>query len=464
MTPPGVATLTWTAAPPRASERALWGFGAVCFVGFLAAQFLSLTRLFFVEQFGGIVAYVASQAGLLSVGLLAPAVVAYGLRVGSVFGHLTAGARLWAGLVLALSVLLFLYGWSVKGYQITEVLHDLAPYLVIVLSVVLGSMSRVWEDTDLAVVALFAAAVAVNALAMTGVTEVVSVAQPDDRAGIGVIGYRTQGALAFWPLLFLTARLRRRPVALLAFAGVCFVLAQQVLFQKRAPTLRLALFLAVFFLVLPFLPRARRVVPALSERWVRTAFAATLLAGLLVAGALAPWLFRGQLEGLGERMSGERYAGGAAAMLTYQNERFYEARMFLDTLEPQEWVLGRGFGGYFVPTDWQWGVWLADVQEFGRRQLHVGGLMPFFKGGLALAITYYTGLLMALLRGRRQLADPFAAAAFFVVALHALFLVQEGWFVMSMSFDLTMVGLCMGYLLSRERDPRAGLVPGEVRP
>ena len=37
--------------------------------------------------------------------------------------------------------------------------------------------------------------------------------------------------------------------------------------------------------------------------------------------------------------------------------------------------------------------------EFGRRQLHVGGLMPFFKGGFALRLTYYAGLALALLRG-----------------------------------------------------------------
>ena len=149
-------------------------------------------------------------------------------------------------------------------------------------------------------------------------------------------------------------------------------------------------------------------------------------------------------------------------MLTYQNERFYEVGMFLETLEPQEWVLGRGFGGYFVPRDEEWGVWLDDVREFGRRQLHVGGLMPFFKGGLVLAVAYYSGLLLALLRGCRQLRDPFAAAAFFVVAIHALFLLQEGWFVMSMSYDLTMVGLCMGYLLSQERDAPADTVPAEA--
>ncbi len=78
--------------------------------------------------------------------------------------------------------------------------------------------------------------------------------------------------------------------------------------------------------------------------------------------------------------------------------------------------------------------------------------MPFFKGGLVLTIAYYTGLfLVALPRADGALHEPLAAAAFFVVLLHALFLLQEGCFIMSMSLDLVMVGLCMGHLLSRER-------------
>ena len=62
------------------------------------------------------------------------------------------------------------------------------------------------------------------------------------------------------------------------------------------------------------------------------------------------------------------------------------------------------------------------------------------------------GLALALFRGARFLFEPFAAAAFFVVLLHALFLLQEGFFIMSLSFDLVMVGLCMGHLLSRLRE------------
>jgi hypothetical protein len=97
---------------------------------------------------------------------------------------------------------------------------------------------------------------------------------------------------------------------------------------------------------------------------------------------------------------------------------------------------------------------MDDLNAVARRQLHVGALMPFFKGGLALAVVYYAGLAFALVRGRRFLDEPMAAAAFFVVLLHALFLLQEGWFIMSACFDLVMVGLCMGYLLSRERGAR----------
>jgi hypothetical protein len=437
------------------SERALWSFGKLCLVGFVVAQWISLTRLFLTEYLGGAAEIVASQVGLLSVGLLVPAVVFYGLRGGSLFGRLTAGGRLWAGTLLALALFLFAYGWGWQDYGITFVLHDLAPYLVIVFMAILGSMDQVWEDLDLWMLAVFLGAVVVNAIGMTGMTEVVTEAQPDDRAGIGIIAYRTQQALAFWPILFLTARLRRRWVALALFASVCFVLAQQILFQKRAPTFRICLFILVFLFVLPYLRRPRMAWPVGSERWVRTAFAG-LAVGAVVAGlAVAPWLFRGQLAGLTERISGSRYGGGATAMLTYENERFYEVGMFADTLEPQHWLMGRGFGGYFIPPDPAWGVWLDDVQEFGRRQLHVGGLMPFFKGGLALSVAFYSGLVGALVRGRRALREPFAAAAFFVLLLQLVFLIQESNFVMSMSYDVTLMALCTGYLLSRDRDPDA---------
>ena len=92
MTPSGAALAArgadWSRAvvSARASEHALWGFGALCFAGYLTAQFVSLTRLYLIEHLGGVAAWVASQAGLLSVGLLVPAVVAYGLRSGSLFG------------------------------------------------------------------------------------------------------------------------------------------------------------------------------------------------------------------------------------------------------------------------------------------------------------------------------------------------------------------------------------------
>jgi hypothetical protein len=172
-----------------------------------------------------------------------------------------------------------------------------------------------------------------------------------------------------------------------------------------------------------------------------------------VALASAPWLFWGQAAGLARRLSGEAYRGGAAAMLTWENERFFEARMFLRTLQPHEVVFGRGFGGYFVADAPGWGAWMEDLHQVASRNLHVGVLMPFFKGGLLLSVAYYSGLALTLARGRRFVGEPFAAAAFFVVLVHAVFLLQESWFSLSSSFDHVMVGLCMGYLLSYERRP-----------
>jgi hypothetical protein len=243
----------------------------------------------------------------------------------------------------------------------------------------------------------------------------------------------------------------------LIFSAVFFVLAQQVLFQKRSPTFRVALFMLAFLVILPALRARGRSAPAvLGERQTLALFAGALVVALCTALALAPWLFRGQVTGLAQRFSGAAYDGGATAMLTTENERFHEAALFFRGLSPTEVAFGRGMGGYFKPDASWWGIWLEDVGEFGRRQLHVGGLMPFFKGGLTFALLYYAGLVGALVRGARALRSPFAAAAFLVVLLHALFLLQEGWFMMSLTFDLVVVGLCMGHLLSRDTgEPRS---------
>lgn len=438
---------TWIA--PRAADRTLEGLGALCVKGFLVAQFLSLTRLFFSNHLGDGVAAYASMAGLLSVGLLAPAVAAYGVASGSVFGRLVEGGRLWVCGLGLVAAALFFYGWLVRGYAAAPSAHDFAPYLVLLASAVLGSQPRVWRDIDRTLLVLFVAGLVINLLGMTEMSRVVSEATSEDRAGVSIVAYRTQGALAFWPLLFLTARFRRPAIAWVIYAGVFFVLGQQILFQKRSPTFRVVLFVLVFLA----LPRMIRV-PSAVERRARILFVGA--AGVAVAAALsiAPWLFEGQMLGLARRLSGQAYSGGAAGMLTTENERFFEARLFLRTLEPEEMVIGRGFGGYFRPDASWWGIWLEDVGEFGRRQLHVGGLMPLFKGGLLLTGAYYSGVALAVSRGIRARGRPLAAAALFVVLLHLFFLLQEGWFVMSVSFDLMMVGLCLGHLLSRDLDLR----------
>jgi hypothetical protein len=462
-------------AARRASDRVVAGFGAICLQAFLVAQFLSLTRLFFSNHLGESVTSYASQAGVLSVALLLPAVATYGLGAGSPFGTLVAAGRTWITVVFGLAMALFFYGWLGQGYMVTAVAHDLAPYLVILASVILGSIPRVWRDTNPLLIALLLAALVVNAIGMTEITQVVSESYAEDRAGTTTVAYRTQGALAFWPLFLLTARLRRPITAFLVFATVFFVLAQQILFQKRSPSFRVMLFLLVFLVVLPALRKRgpTRIgvtrTGVMPERRTLALFGGACALSLCLALGTAPWLFRGQLAGLTQRLSGEAYRGGATAMLTTENERFYEASIFLRGLSPGEIAFGRGFGGYFKPDASWWGIWLDDVGEWGRRQLHVGGLMPFFKGGLLFAGAYYAGLWLALARGARALKEPFAAAAFFVVLLHALFLLQEGFFTMSMSFDLVMVGLAMGHLLSENRStvrpPRfRPAVPLGVRP
>jgi hypothetical protein len=212
--------------------------------------------------------------------------------------------------------------------------------------------------------------------------------------------------------------------------------------------------------LLVILPRLRRDGGGGGERRTAAMIVGVGTLTVVLALTLAPWLFRGQVSGLARRLSGQGYRGGPAAMLTWENERYFEAGMFLRTLRPQEVVFGRGFGGYFVADEPGWGVWMDDLHQVIAR-LHVGVLTRSSRAG-SVQRRLLRGLALALARGRRALSDPFAAAAFFVVLLHAVFLLEESWFSLSSSFDLVMVGLCMGCLLSWERDVVA--VPGPRRP
>jgi hypothetical protein len=440
--------LPWTPLQPapRASEQAFAGFGSLCFKAFLACQFLSLTRAFFIEHMGDAVGTLAGMAGIYSVVLLLPAVAAYGMRQGSVLGTLGPGARFWSLAVLFHSSLLLVYG-LLRGHDPIVAGKEAEPYLVIVAAVILGSMPRIWKDTDRFVLVLYALALVINIVGMTEMTDVVSEVNAESREARSILAYRTQWALAFTPFLFFTSRLRKPSTALLIFAGVFFSLAQQILFQKRAPTVRVLLYIVVFVLVLPRL-RPRRL--AGGEARIQTLFATVCAIGIFISLSAAPWLFRGQLSGLTRRLSGDSYSGGATAMLTTENERFIEAGMFFRSLGPAEVVFGRGFGGWFVPDRLDHFGWIDEINSYGVRWLHVGGLIPFFKGGLLFAFLYYSIYFPALLRGWRLRADPFAAAAFFVLVFHVLFLFQESWFHMSTSLDLVLVGLCLGYVLSRD--------------
>ena len=118
----------------------------------------------------------------------------------------------------------------------TAVAHDLAPYLVILAAV--GSRldsPRLAATSNRLLIVLLAAALVVNADRDDRDDPGGLGGYAEDRAGITTVAYRTQGALAFWPLLFLTARCAGPSTAFLIFATVFFVLAQQVLFQKRSP-------------------------------------------------------------------------------------------------------------------------------------------------------------------------------------------------------------------------------------
>ena len=158
-------------------------------------------------------------------------------------------------------------------------------------------MPRVWQDTDRFVLVLFAIALVVNAAGMTEMTQVVTESFAEDRAGSGIVAYRTQGALAFWPLLFLTARLRRPRTMLLSSRACSSCWRSRSSSRSAPPRFRIVLFVLVFLFVLPRLRRSDRGPPPCASAACACCSSAPWPWPSPWPCA-APWLFQGQLAGL----------------------------------------------------------------------------------------------------------------------------------------------------------------------
>lgn len=413
--------------------------------------------------FGDSVNTYAAIAGYASIILLIPSLLETGRKTGGTFGALSPAGRAWIWLVSITSAGLCYYGFAFKHYAPKEILQDVAPFIVVLSCAILGSSDAFWKTLLRDLLLFFLAGLVINLIAIKDIIGGFTTLDVQQRVTRETISYKTQLALAMWPLLLLTCRSRSATARLLVFIGMGFVFLQQVLYQKRIITVRIAVTVLIFLVVLPWVARHWKQPWGVQlENRIRllfvTAFGLVTLGSLLFAGDL----IMGQFAGLMNRFQGkgfERYEGGLFSVMTTENERFLEGIYLIRSFAPHEYLIGRGMGGYYdsplidiVSSEQLYrSLYLDDLGIFGRREMEVGFLMPFLKGGLLLTFAYYFGGIAVLLSWKRCFRDPLSTAAYFVVAINLVFIFQEGWFIMPGSFDLVIVGASLGRCLAKPR-------------
>jgi len=353
-------------------------------------------------------------------------------------------ASTWAQLITGHVILLVILG-VVEEHLPADITRDAIPYVVIAMFATLGQRSAVWRFTESAALWIGLLAVPINLVGLD-LTDIVG------RDTVHSEAYRTQAALGLWPLLLVALPSQPRSWRRLAAASLpFFVLVEQLFFLKRAPTVRVALVIVLLLFVAPSFAQAR---------W--RGGLVLVLGGLTALTALTVGAW-GEMLGTAASSLGSRFQGdsGLSATLIEDNGRITEVIAWADSTEDVQWVMGRGMGSYFTHVDVTDFVQSeVDAQgSLARRALHIGAFDPIFRGGLLFAVLYFgafaialsrVGLAIALARAGEQNSRTLSGALFLFVYL--AFQLTEGAPTTSFYFDLTVIGLALGRLLST--DPR----------
>lgn len=344
------------------------------------------------------------------------------------------------GLVLFI-FLMFIMG-ILRGAFLGAILLDAGIYEAFLVALVVGSRHEHWSWSHRFFRILFYTGAALMLL------ELLVIETVEGRASITTLAYQIRTVLFAWPLLLFTSPLRHKSERFIILAGMGLIIVMYVLFQKRAPTVRVVFALVLFLWLLPGVAKGAR----LKLRMM-------VLGGFSLVILLTTWVIPtasddtsivGQSSmALAGRFQGE---GGLIETLTTENDRWMEAGFFFDEADTVELAIGKGFGGSVeVPYWWPPRMEITENGRtfFGVYSMHIGLTHPFLKGGFFFWLFFFGGWLVFILRLRHFRRDPRALACWAVLLVNFLFMGVETLWGSGNVVTVILVGFCVGYLGNR---------------
>ena len=232
------------------------------------------------------------------------------------------------------------------------------------------------------------------------------------------VAYQIAPILDFWPFLFLIKLFKSQDMKskLAAFIPLFIYLIIQVVFLKRAPTVRALAFIGVAT-TLYFMSKGDRN------------FLIKIVVCFGVFGFLSVFTVPEALY---------------ARFMTLESVRQNESIAMFEQMSTLQHIFGKGLGGYFFPAiD---GVHRTGLS--GQIITHIGIAYPYLKGGLVLTIViiyiYFGAVIRGLFSLKRLTPEQRAALCFLIV--YGVFRLIEGPFSTGMIFDGVMLGFSLGAL------------------
>lgn len=407
------------------------------FIIFLAAQFFSLTRDFFIVNFSENFQAWATIASYSSLVLLPLILLDYSKQTGSIWGYLNKSSRIIFELLTISIIILSLYG-RLQGYSYEAIAKDMSVYIVLVSGAVLGSIPNIWKKIIPILLFFTLGAIFINMIGLLNIADLITNSYTA-RIVRDIQAYETRTALEFWPIILLLSVLFSRRFVYLSLGISVFVLILQILFQKRLFVTETLIYLGLFLVIIPHYQSRWNLATLAPIKTLRTTFIMiTLLAGVTLF-ILLPSIFTGQLTGLLNRFGQQ------------DDTRVMEALGMLNDFNELEYFIGRGMGGYYEYVDENnqiWGTYLSDVDIIGRRGIHIGVFLPMLKGGLWLSAIYYLLFVVAWIRRRYMLNDLLTFVAFSIVGIKLLFSLQGNYLGLNIIYEMLLFSLCLGRIMS----------------
>jgi hypothetical protein len=344
---------------------------------------------------------------------------------------LTSNYRIWLALFIGWCVVLTARFFTLSQSHRFLLIIDLYPTLGFVAGVVLGGKlvhERTWDRT-------YMRTLIPGILLVLGGLSGIRTAVRDEAVSSEAYGLEVLVEPVLFLLLTLDNRKRTRDKYIIVITLVVYMLSQ-LLFQKRAPVTRIALFVGAFALLVPMVNQIAGLTRAIIQRYV-LGVAGTLL--FIFLAIIGPGRIEESTQALERRFqesSQDRY-------------RQDEVKLLWDLLTPQEKVIGKGFGGYFIGLGLSTSIeYMPGVGTDVHAANHIGAFWSIFKGGLVLFVLLNLAYLGVALGVMRALSHPRLFACWFYVLVHVAFQGIETLWGQQHVLHVLLVGLCVGHFLA----------------